>query len=52
MSEALWYMFKSWICKKFGHRGRIDYNSPGGGDPEVCSRCDRLLSTAYSRNKK
>lgn len=52
MSEALWHLFKRWLCRKFGHRGRIDYASPGGGDPEVCLRCGNLLSTAYSRSKE
>ena len=41
----------NWLCRTFGHRAHIDYDSPGGGDPEVCRRCDRLLSTAYSRSK-
>jgi hypothetical protein len=52
MSEALWYVFKSWLCRKFGHRAEIHYSSLGGGDPEICRRCNRLLSTAYSRSKE
>lgn len=51
MSEALWHVFMSWICRKFGHRAHIDYDSRGGGDPEICKRCDRLLSTRYSRSR-
>ena len=51
MEESLWQQFMNWICKEFGHNGKIDRESPGGGDPEVCTRCKRLLSTAYSRGE-
>lgn len=49
MDDGLWMRIKRWVCSKFGHCGRIDYDSPGGGDPEECTRCGKLLSTAYSR---
>lgn len=49
MMPSLWERFMAWLCVKLGHRARIDYDSPGGGDPEICTRCNRLLSTAYSR---
>ena len=52
MSEMVWYAFKLWLCRRFGHRGRIDYASLGGGDPEICRRCGQLLSTNYSRSKR
>lgn len=44
-------MFMSWLCSKFGHRAEIDYHSPGGGNPEICKRCGRLLSTMLSRGR-
>lgn len=47
----LWQQFMEWLCSTFGHRARIEYDNPGGGDPEICRRCKRLLSTAYSRSK-
>jgi hypothetical protein len=37
--------------RQFGHRAFIDYDNPGGGDPEICRRCNALISTAYSRSK-
>jgi len=40
---------RRWWCRRYGHRGRIDYNSPGGGGPEICRTCGQLLSTAWSR---
>lgn len=43
--------FARWLCEKFGHKARIEYDNPGGGDPEICKRCNRLLSTAYSRER-
>jgi hypothetical protein len=47
---SLWARLMLWLCDRFGHRGRVLYDCPGGGDSEVCTRCHRLLSTAYSRN--
>ena len=52
MMPTWWERLKAWVCEKFGHNAYIDYESAGGGDPEVCRRCNRLLSTAYSRSKK
>lgn len=52
MNGTRWERFMRWLCRKLGHRGRIDYDSPGGGDPEVCTRCRVLLSTAYSRSRQ
>lgn len=49
MKEDLIQRFRRWLCRKFGHRGVIDCQSSGGGDPEICRRCRALLSTAYSR---
>lgn len=49
MMPSLLDRLRAWLCRKFGHRARIDYQSPGGHDPEVCRRCNTLLSTAYSR---
>lgn len=51
MNKPLIERFKEWLCTKLGHKAIIDYNCPGGGDPEICTRCNRLLSTAYSRSK-
>lgn len=52
MNQTLFERLKNWICSKIGHKSFIDYNSLGGGDPEICKRCNRLLSTAYSRTIK
>lgn len=52
MKEVLLARLARWICKNFGHQSRIHYDFPGGGDPEICSRCNSLLSTAYSRQKE
>jgi hypothetical protein len=49
MGESLRERFMAWLCRTFSHRARIEYASPGGGVPEICRRCRRLLSTAYSR---
>lgn len=35
-----------WWCETFGHRARRDAEGT-----EVCLRCNRLLSTAYSRSR-
>lgn len=51
MRGTWWERLQRWLCRKFGHRGRIDYASAGGGDPEVCTRCGQLLSTAFSRSR-
>lgn len=51
MKEILLARLARWVCKNFGHQSRIHYDFPGGGDPEICSRCNSLLSTAYSRQK-
>ena len=52
MIPTLWQRIMEWICQKIGHRGKIDYKSPGGGNPEVCARCNLLLSTEYSRKRR
>ena len=49
MSETWIQQLRAWLCRKFGHRGIVDYQSAGGGDPEICRRCSALLSTAFSR---
>lgn len=51
MIETLLARLRRWICRRWGHRGVIHFDSPGGGDPEICRRCGSLLSTAYSRAK-
>ena len=49
MDYTLTERFKLWLCHMFGHRAFIDYNSSCGSAPEICRRCNRLLSTAFSR---
>lgn len=49
MLEALLQRARRWWCERFGHRGEILHDCPGGGEPEVCRRCNRLLTTAWSR---
>jgi hypothetical protein len=49
VNGSLWERFMRWLCKTFGHRTYIDYTSTGGGDPEICYRCNALVSTACSR---
>lgn len=51
MNGTFWDRINWWLCRKFGHKPEIKYDSPGGGDPEVCKRCDLLMSTAYSRER-
>ncbi len=45
----LWQRIKEWICAKAGHSSKV---LEGNGDPEICTRCNLLLSTAFSRARK
>lgn len=49
MNGTLRERFMRWLCSKLGHRGRIRHDLQGGGDPEICTRCNALVSTAWSR---
>lgn len=52
MRPPLWQRIKEWICSKIGHNGKILLDSPGGGAPEICTRCNLLMSTEYSRSRR
>lgn len=50
MNGTLLQRFRWWLCRRFGHRGRI-YTDNNITDPEICTRCNSLLSTRYSRER-
>lgn len=46
MNKSWLDRFKNWVCKCFGHRvERDEYGT------DTCDRCNRLLSTHYSRSR-
>lgn len=49
MNYTLTQRIQNWICSKFGHKSFIDHDCPSGTEPEVCKRCNKLISTQYSR---